>query len=193
MAILKRVIAGLAGIVLLALAMLVPAMPWRLAQLAYDIATALQTAPAMSLFWAGVTLAALGVLLLLLALSQPRQRYFEAEIEGAVVQYPPGTVREEAERELLSLPEVRRARVHLSERTDAVDLLALVDTEPSFDLQRLAVPAASRVRDRLEHGLGLRVEQLRVTVRPVHGSRWAFWRRHDAASQPARHDYSSTT
>ncbi len=187
----NRCISGLFGIVLLAFAGLLIAAPDRLAALAGELRSAVQAAPALSLLWAGVALAALGVLLVLLAAWPKERRHFEAGVDGAVVEYPPSTVREAAERALLDLPAVRRARVEVGSRRDALDLRAQVDADPAADPQAIVADAAPRVREKLARGLGLHVERLRISVHPAHPSRWSLLRRHDPHGRVREHDYSS--
>ena len=143
--------------------------------------------------WIGLALAAIAALLLLLEF-WPQRRVYESSIEGAVVEYPAASVREVAERELESIMGVRHAKAEVGSRRRGLDLRATLDTEVGFDAQDLSNRAAARLRERLERGLGLRVDRLRLAVRPGQSAPSMPWQRRqapapaDGVAQPAEEE-----
>jgi hypothetical protein len=130
-----------------------------------------------SLFWGAILVAAISALVMLMEVWPRRRRVFESNIEGAVVEYPASSVRESVDRDLEALPGVRHAHSQVEmRRGGGVDMRLTVETEGAQDPQVIANRAAARAREKLERGLGLRVDRLRLAVRP--GGFGAPWRRH---------------
>lgn len=117
-------------------------------------------------FWIAVLVAGVAGLLLIAELRPRRRQVFEASIEGATVAYPISSVRELVEKEAKLTPGVRHAHGEVESHRGAVDLRMTVETEPGYDAQEMASKTTARVREKLERGLGLRVDKLRMTVRP---------------------------
>ncbi len=127
--------------------------------------------------YAALAVVALAAVLLALELWPRPGPHFESGVEGAVVDYSPATIRNMVRQELEQTEGVLRAHPDVRRRGKGIDLHVHVETEPGQDSKELAARASARVRERLERGLGLRVERVRLTVRPGRAHRELFGRR----------------
>lgn len=141
------------------------------------------TLPAMAVtadpvgLWIAVLVAAIAGLVLTAELWPRGPHGFEASIEGATVEYPIASVRELVEREAKLIPGVHNAHGEVLSRRGAVDLRMRIETEPDYDAQEIVSKTTARMREKLERGLGLRVDKLRMTVRQGQHGPSVPWKR----------------
>ena len=118
----------------------------------------------------GAALVAALALILLFAELRPRRRSIvRAALEGATVEYDAGTVAEILQRELSRVDGVRGARAQVLARHGKLDVLARVAVADGHEPQQVASHGASRIREALQHGLGLEVHSVRMTMQPGAG------------------------
>lgn len=166
MTIFNRVLAVILLVAVLALAVALGLAPQTtLAALGAGIAT-LGSVPTAWLLPAAALVAALALIVLVAELRPRRRSILRAALEGATVEYDAGTVADILERELSRLEGVRAARVQMLRRRDKLDVLARVAVADGHDPQQVASHGASRIREALQHGLGLEVQSVRMSMQP---------------------------
>jgi membrane protein implicated in regulation of membrane protease activity len=136
-----------------------------IAALVFGVAT-LSSLPTAWLVPAAALIAAVALILLVAELRPRRRPILQANLEGATVEYDAGTVAGILERELSRVDGVRAARAQVLERHGKLDVLARVAVADGHDPQQVASHGASRIREALQHGLGLEVQSVRMSLQP---------------------------
>lgn len=111
----------------------------------------------------GATVAAIGAILLVFELI-PRRRRLLAQVESGIVEYSPAMVGRMLEQDLMSMEGLQSARVRVSGTERRVDVHAALEAEPESDAHDLVARAGNRMRERLEHGLGLGIGSVRMAI-----------------------------
>jgi hypothetical protein len=111
--------------------------------------------------------AALALIVLVVEWRPQRRAVVRTQLQGgATLEYDRGTVGAILERELAKIDGVRGARVQVMNRQGHLDAYARIAVAEGHDSHDVANRAASRIREALQHGLGIELNSLRLAVTP---------------------------
>jgi hypothetical protein len=91
---------------------------------------------------------------------------FLVRIEGGTLQYPAEAIANVLERELGQVDGIRQAKVSVRNRRGKLSVLARLATAEEADPHAVATTGASRVRGKLERGMGLPVHHVALSIQP---------------------------
>ncbi len=131
---------------------------------------AFQATTATERLGAGIILAAVGAILLVLELWPSRRaRVVRSAFDGGVVEYDAEATASLLERDLARLEGVQRVMALVVPRSDRVDVLLRLHPLDSAAPRAVAERVASRARERVEREMGLQLGELRIGVAPPRG------------------------
>jgi hypothetical protein len=114
---------------------------------------------------AAAFIAAVALLILFIELRPQHQAVVRGTLDGASVDYDASAVGRLLARELSRLDDVIRAEVLASGRNGKVNVLVKLETSGAADPRQVATHGLGRVREVVQHSMGLELDQVRLSLR----------------------------